>query len=295
MQQSFVEDPSLSDRLFDLLETVFPEIGLRQLANIGRKLGAPWESASVPFMKFEEGRALAQSIPRIIAHVGVVELPLCVMGQPLKVGGIHAVATHPEFRRRGHYRDCMEAALEYCKTRYETLVLTTSQPELYQPFGFRVVPEFAFMVPCDHSGQKDSFRVLNLQDVNDCTLLHRLLDTRIPVSDVVGVYSEKAVFLVNEASRPLYYAEDLDALVVIEQEDDRLQLFDVIANHSLSLADILKCISHPVNEVILYFSPDRLNVQAKAIPYVLDDAYLMIRGSFAAEGQPFMLPRSARC
>jgi hypothetical protein len=35
----------------------------------------------------------------------------------------------------------------------------------------------------------------------------------------------------------------------MEQEGDRLQLFDIIANHSLTLADVLKRIPHPVKEV----------------------------------------------
>ncbi|MBW4515794.1 MAG: GNAT family N-acetyltransferase [Timaviella obliquedivisa GSE-PSE-MK23-08B] len=287
LQRSFVADQSLSDRLFDLLDIVFPEIELQKFASIGRELGASWEAASVPFMKFAEGKA--------IAHVGVLELPLWIMGQSVRAGGIHAVATHPQFRRQGHYRDCMEAALEYCDTRYKTVVLTTSQPELYYPFNFRIALESMFTVACKESSRKDSFRVLNLEHENDRALLHRLLDTRIPVSNVVGVFSEKAVFFVNEASRSLYYAEDLDALVVMEQESDRLRIFDIVADHSISLVEILKYIPHLVKEITFYFSPDRLEVEAQAIPHVLEDAYLMVRGSFTAEGQPFMLPRSARC
>lgn len=295
MSQNFVGDPSLSDRLFDLLEIVFPDIELRQLANVGRELGAPWESASVPFMKFEAGRIGGQSLPRVIAHVGVLELPLQVMGQPVQAGGIHAVATHPDFRRQGYYRGCMEAALEYCDSHYGTLVLTTSQPELYQPFGFRVIPEFAFVVAGQVQPSKDGLRVLDLQDASDRSLLHRLLDTRIPVSDVLGVYPEKAVFFVNEASRSLYYAPEIDALIVMERKETKLHLFDVVTQHSLALTDILKHIPDPVEEVILYFSPDRFKIQAQAIPYVLDDTCLMVRGEFAAAGQPLMLPRSARC
>lgn len=287
LQGSFADDPHLSDRLFDLLAAVFPDIELRQLAAVARDLGASWESASTPFIKFEGERA--------IAHVGVLELPLCIMGQSIKAGGIHAVATHPDFRRRGHYRDCMEAALEYCDSRYETLLLTTSQPELYQPFGFQVIPESAFVLPCSMQGQQQGMRVLNLQDSGDRALLNRLLDTRIPVSNVVGVYPEKALFFVNEASRSLYYAPALDALIVMELENQHLHLFDVVMHQPLSLTQLLEQIPEPIEKVTFYFSPDRFNVQAEAIPQVLEEAHLMVRGAFAAVGQPLMLPRSARC
>lgn len=286
LQRPFAEDLDLVNRLFDLLAAVFPDLELRQLANAARELGAPWESVSTPFMKFEGNR--------VIAHVGVLELPLQVMGQPVQVGGIHAVATHPDFRRQGHYRDCMEAALAYCDSRYETLLLTTSQPELYKSFGFRVVPESAFVASCQVREAKPGMRILELQNADDRALLHRLLDTRIPISDVVGVYPERALFLVNEASRPLYYIPDLDALVVM-QMDQQLHLFEIVSPHSLSLRSILEYIHDPVTEVVLYFSPDRLNIHTQTISCMLDETYLMMRGSFAAENQPFMLPHPARC
>lgn len=287
IQQSFAEDPALIDHLFDLLAAVFPDLDLRKLANTARELGAPWESASTPFIKFEGDRA--------IAHVGVLELSLQVMGQPVRVGGIHAVATHPDFRRQGHYRTCMEAALEYCNSRYETLLLTTSQPELYQPFGFRVVPESMFVASCSVQEAKPGMRILDLENASDRALLHRLLDTRTPVSDVGGVYPERALFLVNEASRPLYYLPDLDVLLVMHQAERHLSLFDIVSPQIPSLDSILEYIPNSVNEVVLYFSPDKLDVRVQAVPHVLEDAYLMARGAFAAEGQPFMLPRSARC
>lgn len=286
LQRSFAEDTDLINRLFDLLAAVFPDLELRQLANAARELGASWESVSTPFMKFEG--------ERVIAHVGVLELSLQVMGQPVRAGGIHAVATHPDFRRQGHYRDCMEAALAYCDSRYETLLLTTLQPELYESFGFRVVPEAAFVATCQARGAKSGMRILDLQNTADRALLQRLLDTRIPISDVVGVYPERALFLVNEASRPLYYIPDLDALVVM-QIDQRLHLFDIVSPHSLTLESILNYIHDSIEEIIVYFSPDRLKIHAQAIPYKLDETYLMVRGSFAAKDQQFMLPHSARC
>jgi predicted acetyltransferase len=74
----------------------------------------------------------------------LLELPLVVMDQSVRVRGIHAVGTRPEFRRRGHYRQVTTEVLQYCASRYDTLVLTTGQPALYEPFGFRVVQEHIF-------------------------------------------------------------------------------------------------------------------------------------------------------
>lgn len=287
-KRSFSEDPTLSDQLFNLLETAFPGIGISRAAETGRMLGAAWEDASTPFIRFQNDIA--------VTHVGVVEIPMQIMGQTVTVGGIHAVCTHPEFRRRGYYREVMTEVLDYCASRYDTLILTTAQPEFYQPFGFRVVKEHIFSTKSDSRDWNNGFQLLNTEDPHDLKLLHRLLETREPVSNIVGVLHEKAVFFVNEGTKPLHYAEDLDLIISIEIENTQLKLFDVVGTRMCNLAAILDRIPQRIEEVITYFSCDRLGGDFQAFSHVFEgDSLLMVRGLFAAEDQQFMLPRSARC
>jgi GNAT superfamily N-acetyltransferase len=241
MKHSFSDNPALSEQLFDLLDTVFP--GVRQVAQNARALGASWESVSTPFIHFEQGRA--------VSHVGVIELSLVLLGQTVTVGSIHGVATHPDARRRGHFRRLMEEAIQYCAGRYETLILTTEHPEYFAPFGFRVVEEHLFMVKCGSAGGSDGFRLLDTQQAGDLALLHRLLEDRQAVSQVVGVVNEKAVFCFNEGSRPLHYAADLDVIVCLELEERRLKLFDIVGPKIPPLSSVLERIPQPLDEVVL--------------------------------------------
>ncbi|RJP78385.1 MAG: GNAT family N-acetyltransferase [Candidatus Zixiibacteriota bacterium] len=285
MQGNFTADPGLYEALFDLLDLVFP--GLRQGAQEIRRLGIAWEAVSTPFVHFEHGK--------VVSHVGVIELPLVAMGRPVTVGSVHAVATHPDYRRRGYYDRRMRELLEYASGRWEALILTTEHPEYFTPFGFRHVPEQCFFQPVN-LGRSDRLRPLNLRDSADVVLLHRLLDTREPVSQVVGVGPEKAVFCFNEARRPLYYAESLDALICLEREDSALHLYDIVTPHLPALQD-LAAVLPGANELIFHFAPDRFAPQARAVPYLLDHdgpSYLMVRGPLAAEGEAFTLPRGAR-
>jgi N-acetylglutamate synthase-like GNAT family acetyltransferase len=287
MKLSFSHNPVLSEGLFDLLDTVFP--GVRRVAQNAKALGAPWESVSTPFVCFDSGR--------VVAHVGVIELSLVVLGQSTTVGTIHGVATHPQYRHRGYYRQLMEEVLQHCEPRYGTLILTTEHPEYFLPFGFRVVQEHLFTVQCNSTGIAHGCRLVNTQDVADVAMLHRLLEARKPVSTVVGVVKDKAVFCFNEGSRPLYYAPDLDVLICLELERTWLKLFDIVGANIPPLATILDQIPQPITEVAICFSADCLAVEAQANPYVFDHdgpSYLMVRGPFAAEGQTFTLPRSAR-
>ncbi|MEH2170809.1 MAG: hypothetical protein V7K41_29990 [Nostoc sp.] len=104
------------------------------------------------------------------------------------------------------------------------------------------------------------------------------------------------MFCVNEGSRPLYYAEDLDLIACMEIEDNRLHLFNLVTTQICSLKNILSKIPQPIQEVVIYFNPELLDIKdVQAFTHALDETVLMVRGKFAAEGEKFMLPRSARC
>lgn len=289
MRASYSDDPALFDPLFDLLETAFP--GLREAASDVRSLGGSWEAVSTPFVHLEDGR--------LISHVGLIELPLVVLGRPMTVGSIHAVVTHPDHRRRGHYRGLMLETLRYAEGRYDTLLLTTENPEYYEPFGFRRLQEYRFTVSAPAAaatGRSGGVRTLDLGDRADLDRLTRLLETREPVSEVVGCGSARTVFLFNEGEGPLLYSEELEAVLCSEIREKTLTLFDVVAPSMPSLDAILAALGRPVETVEFRFTPDRLAPDAASTPETPDHggpSYLMARGPFAAEDRPFAFPRSA--
>ncbi|MCG6963989.1 MAG: GNAT family N-acetyltransferase [Acidobacteria bacterium] len=287
MQGSFAEDPGLLGRLMDLLDLVFP--GLARGADRARILGAPWEQVSTPFIATDAGR--------LVSHVGLIELPLVIEGRCQIVGAIHGVATHPEHRRRGHYRRLMEEVLEHCQDRLPTQILTTEHPEYFTPFGFRVVPEHVFTVPSRRPAGPGQVRLLDLDDNDDVTLLHRLLESRTPVSSRLGVVREHGVFCFNEGRRPLHYAPDLDVVLCFEQENEKVTLYDVVGPELPPLDAVLDRLPGPVSSVTLAFAPDRLAPDATPVPGLFNHdgpSYLMVRGSLGEANEPFALPRPAR-
>jgi hypothetical protein len=244
---------------------------------------------STPFLSIEDGR--------VVSHVGVIELELVLMGRRTTLGTVHGVATDPSLRRGGRYRKAMEALLAHCDTLYETLILTTEHPEYFEPFGFRRLAEHVFTAACTSPGGTDGFRMLDPADTGDVEILHRLLSNRAPVSDVVGVVNEKAVFCFNEARSPLPYCEDLDAVVVMDREGSRLSLHDVVAERIPPVSELLAQIARPIDEVVFCFTPDRFSAEAVPVPGLFEHdgpSHLMARGPFAPEGHAFCVPRSVR-
>lgn len=297
-RHSYDEGRELRDRVFGLLEIVFP--GLTAAAARAEGLGAPWESVSTPFVLFE-GDA-------VVAHVGRIDLPLVVDGCERIVGSIHAVATHPDRRGRGLFRRLMEDVIADSDGLYETLVLTTETPAYYEPFGFRVTVEHEFgLRPSarategedEAAGVRRPLRPLDLERGDDAALLLHRLDVRAPVSRTVGVVRERAIFCFNESRRPLLYDAELDAIVVCDRRSGRLDLFDIVAPEMPSLARLLARLGAPETEdVRVHFAPDQLGMDGRfaAIPRLFEHdgpSYLMVRGRELSSA-PFSLPRSAR-
>ncbi|AUT01065.1 hypothetical protein CLI64_12000 [Nostoc sp. CENA543] len=79
-------------------------------------------------------------------------------------------------------------------------------------------------------------------------------------------------------------------------ENHQLHLFDLVTIQRCSLSQILAIIPQTIEEIFIYFSTELLNLEhSTTVPYLFDYSVLMVRGVFAAEGENFMLPRSARC
>ncbi len=284
LRRSYADDPTLGDRIFDLLETCFTGIGKRR--RVAAQLGSLWERCSTPFVCEKHGR--------IVSHVGLLEMSYVIKGERHNLGGVHAVCTLESERRQGHFRRIMEELLEFCDDRFETLELDTEHPEYYEPFGFRVIPEHRFVASVACAGGGDGFRPIDAMRKSDLELLDRLLSERTPVSNLVGVANERDVFKFSQGTDALYHSEALDCLAVFEFEGSRLLLSDVVARELPPLEGLLSQLAPPVEEVEFLFSPDRFEVDARPESFRFDGDYYMVRGRFAAEGEAFMVPPPAR-
>jgi hypothetical protein len=85
-------------------------------------------------------------------------------------------------------------------------------------------------------------------------------------------------------------------IACMEIEDTKLHLYDLVTTQMYPLPTILARIPQLIEEVVIYFSPDLLNVEnVQVLLYAIEETMLMVRGKFAAEKEKFTLPRSARC
>jgi GNAT superfamily N-acetyltransferase len=289
--------PPLDSRLVALLGRVWP--ALPPAIARAEALGYSWAAVSTPFMLWEG--------TRVVAHVGVIELPLVVGGRQRTVASLHAVCTDPERRGRGYADAVMQAALAHCRVRYGTVILTTLIPGFYARHGFRAVSEHAHARAVPARVPRGGGRRLS-EAPEDVRLLRRLLAQRVPVSERLGALERGAVFafallLTRGGFTGVHYHPGLDVATVHEVVGRTLVLYDVVGAAIPPVPALLDAVGADVDRLVTLFVPDRLGDGFAPEPWdptraesVGDGGFagLMARGPLDPGTPTFMLPPLAR-
>jgi hypothetical protein len=283
-------DVDARTELYALFDTVWPRLSDR--IGIAERAGAePWHRVSTPFVVYEDGV--------MVAHVGVLAIPLMLAGSPVVVGGVHAVCAHSAHRRRGHVRRLLREALAWCDSRFATAQLTTGTPDVFRSSGFRVIAQTRFEVaPVPRRGP--GFRPLSIDSPDDLALLSRALRHRQPVSHALASLDPGWLFLFDEVLATgsltrVHYAAHLDLVAAYEVKDDRLCLYDLVAEKLPPLQDVLAAIPARHSHVDLFFAPDRFDVDVLAEREAWPGDKVMVRGVYPVEDRPTVLPPLAHC
>jgi len=256
-----------------------------------RGWGADWADHSQVFAETRDGR--------LVAHVGVMEIAATIAGKDQTLAGIHAVCTHPDFRKQGLMKKSMERALSWVDERYERAVLWANDAAIYEQFGFVAHQESVFTCFPPGHGRKD-LRALDLARADDLALLRAMLETRAPVSSLCGSRDPGWLFLIDLAlwgANPPAFAHvpSLDCIVVFEIREGALRLYDVIAREMPSLTTLLPLFGGGFAAVEIFFtvadSPELPIAVTKTSLY----DFFMVRGPALSLEKPFAFSPLSRC
>jgi GNAT superfamily N-acetyltransferase len=284
----YPEDPALRSETLDLLGSIWTRLPSAVVR--ARACGVDWFEVSEPFVEHEAGK--------IVAHVGVLEIPVVLAGEARSIAGIHAVCSHPGYRGRGHMRAAMERALAWADARWQTAVLWANDPSIYGRFGFVAREESMFVGPV-RGGPARELRALTLDQPADVAFLRDQLAQRKPVSQRVAAREPGWLALLDLAlwtpGPSLAYLPELECIVVYAVRERFLDLYDVIGPEIPTLADIAGCFGERIDTAVVYFSPDLLGAPALvAEPTVLIDS-LMVRGEWLQDDRAFAFSPLGRC
>ncbi|MEZ5064023.1 MAG: GNAT family N-acetyltransferase [bacterium] len=265
-------------RVHDLFETSFPGLsaGIERAAAVGMH----WAEVTTPFVWYEGEDP--------ICHVGVLEHPVLLAGEPTTVAGIHAVCTRPDRRGRGLARRVLGAALEWIDARHALTKLHTDVPAIYARHGFRPQPTFRFRacVAADATVERRLLRPLSNAD--DLALLTRTLARRAPASEVFATRDPGWLTLIDAALRreldtTFWHVPAHAAIVAHRTTAQGVHLHDVIAP---TLPPASAIVPPGASSAWWTFAPDRFDPAAEPEPCPPVDGVLLVRGDWPETSSP---------
>lgn len=282
---SYSDDPVKRASLINLFQLAFgiPPAFFHELLAKGF-----WDPTYRPLSYFEAGHA--------VANVSLFDFPITLQGKSVRAAGVQSVMSHPAHRRQGLVRQLFAKLLNRYETEYELFFLYARDHEIYEKFGFRLVPQSHFL--CENvqraAGDHPAPRALDVNNEGDSRLLNSLFATRRPVSDVFGPEAHRSPFFFATLATPeikLAYLPGQKAAVAYALQDGTLHLYDIISEQIPSLAVLLASLQAEIDRVEVYFTPDLLDTEYTVLEPATD-AKLMVRGTYPDQLQ-FQLPPTA--
>lgn len=280
--------PQKRAKLFPLFEKVF---GIKAdiLADFSNR--GFWNEGYMPYTFFDDGRA--------VANASAIPLPLMINGKTTNWIGIQSVMTDPDYRKNGLMKKLFRALLDDLEQTCEGFLLFTGSPELYTPFGFKVITQHYFKI--DYSQKTTEQKtLLKLDPLNNSGHLQKLTEAfknRTPLSREFAPLSYLNNLYFNLYNpwmyEKIYYIEAFKTVIVFEVEDGVLRIFDAIGEEIPPLEMLVSYIPDSFNAVEFYFSPDVFHLgDVEAIEYNTENK-LMARGPQQLDNQKFMMPLTA--
>jgi predicted N-acetyltransferase YhbS len=255
-----------------------------------RTLGADWFAMSTAFDRTIDDR--------VVAHAGVLEIPMTIDGGATRAAGIHAVCTAPEFRGRGLARAAIEGAIEHAEAWADTIVLHAGDPALYSRFGFQAIDQWVWWTDVDNRPRAAPMRRLSAARPDDVAAVYGAFVGRLPVADALGIGEAAPLFVLDEVLgcdgfARLWVIDDLGVVVACDLEDRVLQIYDIVGPHWPPLDELLARAPGRVDRVEVFFVPERWPSVRWRVREGEPPDVLMARGRFT--DRAIAMPPLARC
>lgn len=260
MIDNYTNNSKLFDSCLNLIDEAFP--GCKEFALNGIKYNASWKEASTPFILKDKDE--------IIAHAGVWPITFMLNGKEHRSASIHGVCVKASNRGRGHFKQLMQEVMQYVANNFDSSVMFTAKPYLYKNYPYKVMlPEYDFILSGSNKlkasslSKNSDLRILQWDNSDDLSLIHKLLANRVPLSNQLNLIHENVniLFVLNMMKKKIYYSEKLKVLIVYEILDKTLYLKEIISTNQTDISDIIRLIlssdNVQVDKIIMQFSPDR--------------------------------------
>ncbi|HEM2287528.1 TPA: GNAT family N-acetyltransferase, partial [Listeria monocytogenes] len=209
------------------------------------------------------------------------------------------VMTHPNYRGQGLAKNLLNHVIAKYEDQYDFLYLFANDTVLdfYPKFGFERIEESSFTVDaCNLKKKASKLKKLNPDNKTDFQLISRIVSKRAPLSNILDVKESEDLlmfYVLIALKNELYYLEELDVIVLMEQEGTDLYVLDILSTKKLDVVEVLSYLSTKKIETIhLLFTPEKSKYIDAA--YIIEtEDMLFVRPNVLTSENYFLFPATS--
>ncbi|EIM8287378.1 GNAT family N-acetyltransferase [Listeria monocytogenes] len=236
---------------------------------------------------------------KVIANVSINKMNLIYQGEDYRALQIGTVMTHPDYRGQGLAKKLLEHVIAKYEEQYDFLYLFANDTVLdfYPKFGFERVEESSFTVDaCNLKRESSNLKKLNPDNKTDFQLIRRIVSEKTPLSNILDVRESEDLlmfYVLIALKNELYYIEELDVIVLMEQEDADLYVLDILSTKKLDVVEVLRYLPIKKIETIhLLFTPEK-SKYIDAAHIIETEDMLFVRPNILTSENYFLFPATS--
>jgi GNAT superfamily N-acetyltransferase len=237
---------------------------------------------------------------KVIANASINKMTIVSNGNEYRAIQVGTVMTHPDYRNQGLSGKLMNYIIDKYEEDYDFIYLfaNSSVLDFYPKFGFEKVVESSFSLNISDKkfqlATTHPIRRLDTNNIDDFQRMQQFAADRIPVSSDMGVKNNEHLlmfYFILAFNDAIYYIEDIDAIVIFNQEDQDLHVFDIISNDKVDYDAILSSIvTHDTENIHFHFTPDYDREKLHTEYITESDDTLFVRPLFEDGKRHFLMP-----
>ncbi|MEY9974672.1 putative acetyltransferase [Lysinibacillus sp. RC46] len=254
-----------------------------------------WNDKYIPYSFVDEGK--------VISNASVNKMSIIIDGKMYKGIQIGTVMTDENYRNKGLAKQLMQYIMKEYENTYDFMYLFANDTVLdfYPKFGFTRLNESEFSLDLANSSlqMKMDAKVKQLTIENDLALLEKFAKNRHVNSTILDVEHNESLLMFyftlvfHEA---IFYVEDLETIVLMNEEEDTLHIYDIISLNAPNVEAVLASIvKKTTKKVVFYFTPDFTieGMTATIMPNDDDALFVLTKKSLLEDN--FMFPLTSHC
>ncbi|MCH4890072.1 GNAT family N-acetyltransferase [Acidaminobacter sp. JC074] len=217
---------------------------------------------------------------KVISNVSINKMHVSWEGKTYTAIQIGTVMTDPDYRKKGLAYKLLQKVMEDYTDKVDFIYLFGNDLalDLYKKFDMHEFKEHRYMGDLPKVESSD-FRKISLDNQEDFDLMMKIADERSFLSDGIGTRNDSHLTMFYASLSYydcIYYSSDLDVIVILDESEGILNLYDVLSTDKVDLPELIKKLPlKEADKIEYHFKP--IGMKVKETQMVVEDQTLLIR------------------